>query len=450
MNCWRERTLSARTLDKVYTKLQQIATRARAAPQMVFTNLAHSIDLDFLRKAHRLVRKDGAAGVDRVRAQDYAQNLDLNLEDLLVRMRAGSYKAPPVKRVYIPKDDKGNTRPIGIPTFEDKIAQKSAAMVLESVYEQDFLDCSYGFRPGRSQHQALGKLRDGLMDMNGGWVLEVDIRSFFDTLNHQHLRDILDRRVRDKGIRRLIGKWLKAGVMEGLEWRQTEAGTPQGGVISALLSNIYLHEVLDRWFHETVLPRLRGKAFLVRFADDWVAVFSDEKDARRVLDVIPKRFGRYGLEVHDGKTRLSLFPRPPRGATYGCTETFDFLGFTHYWGKSRKGAWIVKKRTAKARLRRALLRIKTWCQGNRHCPVREQHQVLCQKVQGHYGYYGVTHNMRAIQQFALQVGRLWCKWLSRRSRKARLNWEAMNKLLKRYPLPRPIIVHSVFKIAASH
>lgn len=450
MNCWRERKLSAPTLDKVYTKLQQIATRARNTSQMVFTNLAHSIDLDFLREAHRLVRKDGAAGVDRVRAQEYAQNLDRNLENLFVRMRTGSYKAPPVKRVYIPKDDKGNTRPIGIPTFEDKIGQKAVAMVLEAVYEQDFLDCSYGFRPKRSQHQALEKLRDGLMDMKGGWVLEVDIRSFFDTLNHQHLRDILDLRVRDKGIRRLIGKWLKAGVMEGSEWRQSEAGTPQGGVISALLSNIYLHEVLDRWFHETVLPRLRGKAFLVRFADDWVAVFSNERDARKVLDVVPKRFSRYGLEVHEGKTRLSYFPRPPRGASNGSTETFDFLGFTHYWGKSLKGAWVVKKMTAKTRLKRAILRIKTWCQGNRHSPIREQHQMLCKKVQGHYGYYGVTNNMRQLQRFALQVKRLWHKWLSRRSQKARLCWETMQKLLKRYPLPRPIIVHSVFNIAANH
>lgn len=436
-------------LDKIYTKLQQVATRARNETQLAFTNLAHIIDVDFLREAHRLIRKDRAVGVDRVTAQDYSQNLDANLESLWARMRNGSYKAPPVRRVHIPKDDKGNTRPIGVPSFEDKISQKSVAMVLEAIYEQDFMDCSYGFRPKRSQHQALQSLWNGLMNMNGGWVMEVDIRSFFDTLSHQHLRDILDRRVRDKGIRRLIGKWLKAGVMEGTEWRESEAGTPQGGVASALLSNIYLHEVLDRWFHETVLPRLRGKAFLVRFADDWVAVFSNEEDAKRVLNVVPKRFGRYGLQVHEGKTRLSYFPRPRRGAKVGCTETFDFLGFTHYWGKTRKGGWAVKKRTAKARLRRTLLRIKLWCKGNRHEPVRDQYRKLCQKINGHYGYYGVTTNMPAIQRFFHQVKNLWRKWLSRRSRKAKMTWETMQKLLERYPLPKPRIVHSVYEIAAS-
>ncbi len=332
MNCWRERVLSAQTLNKIYTKLQQIASRAKGEPQLSFTNLAHLIDPDFLREAYRLVRKDGAVGIDRMTAKQYSQNLEANLESLWLRMRNGSYQAPPVKRVHIPKDDKGNTRPIGIPSFEDKICQKSVAMVLEAIYEQDFMDCSYGFRPKRSQHQALQSLWNGLMNMNGGWVLEVDIRSFFDTLDHQHLRDILTRRVRDKGIRRLIGKWLKAGVIEGTEWSRTEAGTPQGGIISALLSNIYLHEVLDRWFHETVMPRMRGRAFLVRFADDWIAVFSDENDARKVMDVVPKRFGRFGLQVHEGKTRLSYFPRPPRGAETGTDATFDFLGFTPLLG----------------------------------------------------------------------------------------------------------------------
>jgi group II intron reverse transcriptase/maturase len=434
----------------VSTKQRRIAELARQAPEMAFTSLSHHIDMEWLHEAYRCTRKDGAAGVDGQTAKDYEANLEANLQSLLDRAKSGDrYKAPPVRRVYIPKGD-GTTRPLGIPTFEDKILQRAVVMVLEPIYEQDFLNCSYGFRPGRSAHQALAAGRERLMEMGGGWVLEVDIRKFFDTLDHRYLREILERRVRDGVIRRLIGKWLNAGVMESGGISRSEAGTPQGGVISPLLANVYLHDVLDVWFEREVKPRLKGEAFLIRYADDFIIGFKVEEDARRVLDVLPKRLGKFGLTLHPEKTRLVDFQRPrtpnkPDGRGPG---SFDLLGLTFYWAKSRKGNWVVKQKTAKDRFKRALSRIKAWCRANRHRPIREQQQAITWKLKGHYGYFGITGNSYWIAKFRFEVGRLWHKWLGRRSQRARLNWEQFNRLLKKYPLPAPIAVHSVYRRAA--
>lgn len=321
------------SLNNISTKLLQIAKLAREAPDMVFTTLAHHIDTELLKEAYRRTRKDGATGVDKQTAAEYAVNLEDNLQSLLSRFKTGAYKAPPVRRVLIPKGDGKKTRPIGVPTFEDKVLQRAISMVLEAVYEQDFLNCSYGFRPGRSPHQAVEALWKGLMDMKGGWVLEVDIKDFFGTLKFEDLRGFLDQRVRDGVIRRTINKWLKAGVLENGSIMHPEAGTPQGGVASPLLANIYLHEVMDKWFDTIVQPRLRGQAFMVRYADDIVCVFSNEEDARRVMEVLPKRFSKYGLTLHPEKTRLLQFRRPPRKSGGKPDRgdgpgTFDFLGFT--------------------------------------------------------------------------------------------------------------------------
>ena len=271
----------------VSTKLQRIAELAKKAPEMAFTTLAHHIDIDWLREAYNRTRKDGARGVDGQSAIEYAADLEDNLRSLLERAKSGTYRAPPVKRVHIPKGDGKQTRPIGIPTFEDKVLQRAVAMLLEAVYEQEFYDFSYGFRPRRSAHQALDAVSKGMWEMAGGWVLEVDIRKFFDTLDHEHLRKILRHRVRDGVLLRLIGKWLNAGVLEGLVLSHPEAGTPQGGVISPLLANIYLHAVIDGWFVRDVCPRLKGRAQLVRYADDFVFVFEREDDARRVFKALP-------------------------------------------------------------------------------------------------------------------------------------------------------------------
>jgi RNA-directed DNA polymerase len=429
-------------LISVSTKLQRIAELARQTPPMVFTTLAHHIDVDFLREAYRRTRKDAAVGVDHQSADEYASRLDENLSSLLDRFHSGQYFAPPVRRVHIPKAD-GKTRPIGVPTFEDKVLQRAVAMILEAVYEQDFLDCSYGFRPRRSAHQALDTLWNRLMDVGGGWVLEVDIQRFFDTLNHQDLRRILDQRVRDGVLRRAIDKWLNAGVLEAGEVTRPAEGTPQGGVISPLLANIYLHEVLDRWFESDVEPRLEGAAFLIRYADDFVIIFAQERDARRVLDVLPKRFGKYGLALHPEKTRLIEFRRPPRGAQRPRGDrpvTFDLLGFTHHWGLSRRGTWVVARRTSRHRFTRAIRAIAEWCRRARHLPIAEQSKMLGRKLRGHFSYYGVQGNSRALARFSHETRRVWRKWLKRRG-KRRMTWETFAAVCERYPLPTPYIVH---------
>jgi RNA-directed DNA polymerase len=439
-------TSSSRTVS---TKLERIAKLAREMPQAALTTLAHHIDIDWLREAYRRTRKDGATGIDRQTADEYARNLDENLRSLLERVKSGSYVAPPVRRVHIPKAGDGSQRrPIGIPTFEDKVLQRAVAMVLEAVYEQSFLDCSYGFRPGRSAHQALRVVQSQTVKMAGRWVLEVDIRNFFGTLDHSQLRSIVRKWVRDGVLLRLIGKWLNAGVMENGAIQYPEAGTPQGGVISPILANIYLHEVLDEWFARQVAPRLAGRATLVRYADDVVIIFAYERDARRVLDVLPKRLAKYGLTLHPEKTRLIDFERPDRrsptspdsnGDACSRPGTFDLLGFTHYWAMSRKGYWVVKQKTAADRFRRTLKRIAGWCRQYRHEPVRDQWAALRRKLLGHFGYFGITGNFRALRNLRHWAIAVWRKWLSRRSQRAPLSWEAMLRLLARYPLPEPHI-----------
>jgi len=425
--------------------LHRIAKLAQEAPQMVFTTLAHNIDLEFLKEAYRRTRKDGAVGVDGQTAEAYAADLEVNLQSLLNRFKSGTYRAPPVRRVQIPKGDGRKTRPIGIPSFEDKVLQRAVTMVLDAVYEQDFLDCSYGFRPGRSAHQALDAIWQGLTAMGGGWVLDVDIKSYFDTIDPGHLREFLDQRVRDGVLRRTIGKWLKAGVFESGHVSYPELGTPQGGVVSPLLANIYLHETLDKWFAQEVQPRMTGRTFLVRFADDFVVVCEYEHDAKRILEVLPKRLNRFGLTMHPEKTRLVDFRRPPPPSRGGTGRgTFDLLGFTHYWGQSRKKRWTVKRSTSKNRVSRTLKRLTEWCRRNRHQPVKTQHQKLSQALKGHDAYYGITGNWPALDRLRHQVQRIWRKWLNRRSRERSMDWEKFNRLLGRYPLPPARVVHTVY------
>lgn len=433
-----EETKSSPTVS---TKLQRIAETARQHPERAFTTLAHHIDIAWLREAYRRTRKDGATGIDGQTAAEYSVNLEGNLQSLLDRFKSGRYRAPPVRRVHIPKGGDGKqTRPIGIPTFEEKVLQRAVTMLLEAIYEQDFLDCSYGFRPGRSAHQALEAVRDATMLVGGGWVLEVDICKFFDSLDQKQLLRIVRRRVRDGVLLRILGKWLSAGVLEAGSLSRPEFGTPQGGVVSPLLANIYLHESIDEWFHRDVLPRLKGRAGLVRYADDLILVFSREDDARRVLNVLPKRVGKYGLSLHPDKTRLVDYRRRDRGNPAG-PETFDFLGFTHYWGVSRNGRWLVKQRTARDRLSRALHRVRQWCRANRHEPLRAQQQALAQKLRGHYGYFGISSNYPALDSFYRETRHAWHKWLSRRSSTGYVDWDRMLVLLERFPLPRPRILH---------
>jgi len=419
-------------------RLQRIAKQAQDHPQRAFTNLAHHIDLDLLRAAFELTRKDGATGVDGVTGAAYGEQLEANLQSLLDRAKSGTYLAPAVRRVLIPKGD-GRMRPLGIPTFEDKLLQRAVATVLGAIYEQDFMPFSYGFRPGRSAHQALHSIWKGTMDMGGAWVIEADIRDCFGSLDHAWMRAILDRRIRDGVLTRLINKWLNAGILENGRVTRPTAGSPQGGVISPLLANIYMHDVLDTWFETTVRPRLRGRAFLVRYADDFVIICERESDARLLFEVLPARFLEHGLELHPDKTRLIPFRRPSRT---NATESWDFLGFTHYWSRTHKGYWVVKRKTMRKRLARALSRIDDWCRMHRHAPVRFQHRHLSLAVRGHCGYYGITGNSRSLVLFREGLRKIWLKWLQRRSNATRQGRGWWDALCKRYPIPPARAVHS--------
>jgi group II intron reverse transcriptase/maturase len=433
------------TEEYVSTKMEQIAVNAKRLPEVSFTSLAHHIDQRWLYDAYKNTRRDGALGVDEQSAEEYAENLEENLERLEGMFKTGRYKAPPVKRVYIPKDGKDELRPLGIPTFEDKVLQRAVKWVMEPIYEQDFYDCSYGFRPNRGAHDALRALWKGLMGMKGGWIIDLDIRKYFDTIQWNKLNEVLKRRVSDGVLIRTIGKWMNAGIMEeGAVW-YPEEGTPQGGVISPLLSNIFLHYVLDEWLHETVFPRMKGKAFEIRYADDAVICFEREEDARRVLEVLPKRLEKHGLEMHPVKTRLVRFTKPANaeelkhGARPG---TFNFLGFKHYWKKSRKGNLMIARKTERDRLSRALAKMADWCKEVMHRRIKEQHKELSRKLKGYYGYFGITGNYPSLSNYIRQVERIWMKWLNRRSRKRNLNWIKMGNILKLFPLPSPKIVHS--------
>jgi RNA-directed DNA polymerase len=434
--------------DPVSTKRQRIAELARNCPDMAFTNLAHHIDLAWLHKAYELTRKDGAVGMLGQTAAEYKVNLLDNLQDLLDRAKSGMYMAPPVQRAYIPKaGSPGETRPLGIPTFEDKVLQRAVLMVLESVYEADFLDASHGFRPNRGAQTAIGSLWDQAMKLGGDWIVDVDLRKFFDTIDHGHLREFLKRRVRDGVILRLIGKWLNAGVLEDGVFTTSEFGAPQGGVLSPLLSNLFLHYVLDEWFVQEVRPCLQGQAFLIRYAHDFVIGVAREDDARWIMEVLPERMSKYGLTVHPEKTRLVRFTPPddddstPTARKVSEPRTFDFLGFTHYWARTQQGGWVIKRKTATSRFRRALRAVWEWCQKHLHDPVQAQYRKLRLKLQGHYAYYGIRGNSGRLSAFLRGVHRIWKHWLGRRDNAAPMTWADYNRLCRRYPLPNARIVH---------
>lgn len=430
--------------ESVSTKQEHIAKLARDYPERALFTLSQYIDYEWVRYAYDRTRKDGAVGVDEQTAEEYAANLEQNLLTLVDQLKSGRYQAPPVRRHYIDKTD-GSKRGLGIPCFADKVAQKAVVMLLEPIYEQVFLDCSFGFRPARNAHQALQEVRTAIMERGGRWVLDVDLRKYFDSIDRTKLREFLDRRVTDGVVRRLIDKWLKAGVLEDGQLHYPDLGTPQGGVISPCLANIFLHYVLDEWFAEEVQPRLRRPSTLVRFADDFVALFGCKEDADRVLEVLGKRMGKYGLQLHPDKTQMVDFrgqkkPTSSSGETALAT-TFNFLGFLHVWGKSRKGNKVVRQQTAKDRYARALGAISEKCRRNRTEPLPEQHSQLSQKLKGHFAYFGISGNYKRLADLRYEARRIWRKWLSRRSNNSRVTWDDFSRIEKRFPLPQPTIVH---------
>jgi group II intron reverse transcriptase/maturase len=417
----------------------KVAERAKKEPEGRFHSLAHLIDVPALKRAYRRMRKDAAVGVDGVTKEQYGRDLERNLQDLHARLVSKRYRHQPIRRVHIPKE-KGKTRPIGISAFEDKLVQDAVREVLEAVYEQDFLPCSHGFRPQRSAHDAIRALDRIAHRGKVSWILEADIVSFFDSLDRPKLAEMLQTRVADGSLLRLVGKCLHVGVLDGATYAEPDTGTAQGSVLSPLLGNVYLHYVLDLWFEREVKPRLRGEAHLVRYADDFVMTFETKDDAERVMEVLGKRMGRFGLTLHPTKTRLLPFRRPSAGQLGGKgPATFDFLGFTLYWRRSRSGRWGMTCKTRTVRLRRSVMAIAAWCRRHRHLPVRTQHAALTRRIQGHVNYFGVSGNFRSLLLFVYEVERAWYKWLRRRSQQAHLDWEGFRQLLERMPLPRPSI-----------
>lgn len=428
----------------ISTKLQRIAKQAACYPGMVFDNLYHLIDVEFLREAHRLSRKDAAPGVDKVTAKQYAESLEDNLWDLHERLRSNRYVAPPGERVWIDKEG-GKKRPISKACFEDKIVQRAVVMILQAIFDHDFHPFSHGFRKGHSQHQALQELREKCMQLGIRWILDADVSGYFDSIDRRLLREFIERRVRDGGILRLIGKWLTAGVVEAGTLTHSETGTPQGGVASPMFSNIFLHYVLDVWFVQDVQPRMKGRCFLIRFADDFIIGFQSETDARRVMEVLPKRFSRFNLAIHPEKTVLVEFKPPPfREKSVADKGTFDFLGFTHYWARSRRGYWVIKRKTIGKRLRRFMKAMWQWCRDNRHEYIDEQYMTLCAKLRGYYQYYGIRSNYKLLEVVYEHTQRAWRYWLSRRSQKSQISWRKfMATLREKMPLPKPRIIHNI-------
>jgi group II intron reverse transcriptase/maturase len=425
-------------------KLQKIAEQARNYPEMMFNNLYHLIDQELLLEAYHRTSKDSAAGVDKVTAKDYAEALYENLHALHERLKTNRYVAPPVERVWIEKEG-GKLRPIGKPCYEDKIVQRAVVMILEVIFEPTFHPFSHGFRKGHNQHQAIRELREQCLKLNINWIVDADVSGFFDTINHEILRSFIEKKVNDGGIMRLIGKWLNAGVLDGGNMIYPDKGTPQGGVASPMLSNIFLHYVLDEWFVQDVQPRLKGKSFLIRFADDFIIGCEHEADARRVLDVLLKRFSRFKLTIHPEKTKMVRFIKPhSKEMSEKENGTFDFLGFTHYWAKSLRGYWVIKRKTISKRLRRFMKAIWEWCRENRHETVKEQHGTLCVKLRGYYQYYGIIGNFKMLEVVFEHAERAWQYWLSKRSSKGRVSYEKYDRFFRKvFPLPRPRIIHSI-------
>jgi group II intron reverse transcriptase/maturase len=438
----------AKTSGFVSTKLLKVTERAKRDPKARLLALAQVIDGEMLKAAYDRIRKDAAVGVDGVTKEQYGECLEEKLAALHQRMKAGQYRHQHIRRVHIPKAA-GKTRPIGISTVEDKVVQNALTTVLGAIYEQDFLECSFGFRPGRSAHDALRELDAAGERGEVNWVLEADIESFFDSLDRKRLAEMLRQRIADESFMRLVGKCLHVGVLDGERYEEPEMGTVQGSTLSPMLGNIYLHHALDLWFEGEVKPRLKGRATLIRYADDFIIGFERRDDATKVGQMVKERMAQYGLRLHPEKTRLLPFERPRswQGGGKG-PGTFDFLGFTLLWRRTRSRIWVLTYRTRKARLQKAAQAIADFCRRQRHRSVKEQHASLCRRIRGHVNYFGVSGNWDSLTRLIRIVQRVWLKCLRRRSQRTRLTWQRYMAFLKAFPLPRPRIVMKLSRRAA--
>jgi group II intron reverse transcriptase/maturase len=428
----------AKTFDGMSPGLLRVMDRARRNPNERQFSLAYLIDVEALRRSYGRLKSKSAVGVDGVTKEQYGQDLDRNLNNLHERMKVMKYRHQPIRRVHIPKD-KNQTRPIGISCLEDKVVQGALTEILGAIYEQEFIDGSYGFRPKRKTHDALRALYNAAGQGEANVILEADVKSFFDKVHRRTMTKMLEERIADKSFMRLVGKCLHVGVLDGKVFTRPDEGTVQGSIISPMLGNIYLHNVLDKWFQQQVKPRLEGKCKLIRYCDDFVIGFEHMADAKRVMNVIGKRFEKYHLSLHPEKTRLIDFRRPSINQKGGKGPgTFDFLGFTVYWRRNRNGAgWHVASKTQRSRLTRAIANAYAYCRQQRHMPVPVQHAALVSRIRGHLVYFGVNDNDKCLYALVYWATKAWYKWLNRRSQRSRLNWKRFQDLLKDYPLPQP-------------
>lgn len=435
---------AAKTVQSKLPRLQRVMERAKRNPEERILSLASLLDEQLLKESYARLKSGAAVGIDGITKEEYGKDLEANIARLHERMRTWRWRHDPIKRVEIPKEN-GKTRPLGISTTESKIVQRGLTTVLTAIYEPVFKDISYGFRPGRSAHDAIRSLNQEVHSKNINWIVDTDISAYFDTIDRKQLKSFMERRIADKDFMRLVGKCLHVGVLKDEEYSEPEEGTVQGSVISPILGNIYLHYVLDEWFDQEVLPRLKGRAFLIRYADDAVMGFELEEDAKKVLRVLPKRFGRYNLKLHPEKTKLVNFKRPKWMARKDKgIGTFDFLGFTHYWKQTRSGGWRMWSKTRKASYRKAAKGLAEYCRSQRHAPIKEQHAKLSSKLRGHYNYFGVNGNFEMLKKVGYTATRLWKKWLDRRSQRARKSWERFNDMLRDFPLPQPRITKQIW------
>ncbi len=427
------------------TGLLKVVERAKRDPEARFNSLAHLLDEEALKRAFHRLRKKAAVGVDGVTKDEYGCNLDENIRDLHQRLKARQYRHQPIRRTHIPKG-RGETRPLGISCIEDKVVQGALTEVLTAIYEQDFLPCSYGFRPNRSAHDALRAVDRMAFREGIGWILEADITAYFDSLDRSKLRQMLRERVADGSLLRLIGKCLHVGVLDGEEFSKPDEGTVQGSIISPLLGNVYLHYALDKWFEHEVRPQLSGHARLIRYADDFVIGFENKQDAERVFALLTRRMAEFGLTLHPDKTRLLPFRRPSRNQDgRKGPATFDFLGFTLYWQRTRSGGWRLGMKTRKARIQRSLYNLSDWCRSHRHKSLKEQHASLSRRLRGHFNYFGVNGNIRSLAYLLHRAERHWLRWLRRRSQRGRrLTWKRFRSYLQAFPLPQPRIAVAIW------
>ena len=432
------------------TKLNLITQIAKLDKNCKFNNLMHLINEESLRECFNRLDKNKAAGIDKMTKEEYGENLEANLKNLVTRLKQLSYRPQAVRRVYIPKGG-GKVRPLGIPVLEDKMVQMAFSRILEAIYEVDFCDNSYGFRKGRGCHDALARIDNRLMVKPVNYIVDADVKGFFDNVNHQWLKRCIEVRVADKKFVRYIVRFLKSGVMDGGEYRNTEKGTPQGGVISPILANIYLHYVLDMWFIENVQEKCKGYTDLVRYCDDFIICAQHKWEAYRILELIKQRFDKFGLELSEEKTKIVEFGRftvKNRAREGKRPETFNFLGFTHYCSKSRKGNFKAGRKTEKKRYNKGLKNIQEFVKNNRNfLKMEEIWKRVKAMLIGHNRYYGVSENSRSLRNFRYEVTRILYKWLNRRSQKGSFNWDKFNLFLKRYPLPQPRIYNNLYNIA---